>query len=189
MWLSHFRLLSTKTPSSLYTRTRSIGWPLHTSCDGGFAFAPIIISFVFDMLTFIRFSADQSNTSPKNVSMWLSQSLPIISDKVVSSTNLCIIHPVDRSSIRTIKISGPSHDPWGIAPFSDSQSEKNVGQFNSLAAILQEGTNPPDQNIRNAKFAQFTNDDGVIDVVEGLGVVDEYSSNCLLFVDSLVPMM
>jgi len=128
IWLSHLRLVSINTPK---TNTLAIISSSKINCGGGLTLAPTIISFVFVIIMFIRFSADQFNTLPKYVSIWLTPSLPIISDKVESSTNLCMRQPVDRSwsSISTMKVSGPSHDPWGMPPFNDSQSEKMLDNF------------------------------------------------------------
>jgi len=40
------------------------------------------------------------------------------SERVVSSTYLCTGQPVDKSLISTKNDSGPSHEPWGMAPLS-----------------------------------------------------------------------
>ena len=56
--------------------------------------------------------------------MQLDSPLLMNSDSVVSSTNLWVMQPVLRSSIKTINVSGPNKDPCGIEPDSLVQLEK-----------------------------------------------------------------
>jgi len=84
---------------------------------------PIIISFVFLKLMFIWFRWDHSiRVSTVDCK---SEAVPLatVSDTVVSSTNLCVSSFGLKSSMRMMKISGPSQEPCGMPPRSVTQSE------------------------------------------------------------------
>jgi len=85
---------------------------------------PRIVSLVLVVCIWISFwSAQFRRFSVKAFILELWDFGSKTSDKVVSSTYLCTRHPVVRSLMNARNERRPSHDPWGIAPFSCFQDD------------------------------------------------------------------
>ena len=128
LWSFHLRAVLTRTPKSLKEETCSIVTPLYSSGshDSLNLAGAITISLVFFQLIFIKFNSDHLLTELRWFCILDCSLLRIISERVVSLTNLCVRQVGSRSFIRDTKQSGHSQEPWGIAPLRVSYSVNNV---------------------------------------------------------------
>ena len=146
MWSFHLRAVLTLTPKSLKEETCSIITHLYTSVKHdclNFAGA-ITISLVFFQLIFIKLDSDHLLTESRWFCILDCSLFRIISERVVSSTSLYVRQVWWRSFIRDTKQSGPSQEPWGIAPLRVSHSVTKCRNFGSLATVTKKRTKPSD---------------------------------------------
>ena len=64
----------------------------------------------------MKFSLDHSIKAATAGCISEAKLFTIISETVVSSTNLCVSIPSLKSSVRMMNTEGPSHEPWGMPP-------------------------------------------------------------------------
>ena len=138
MWSFHLRAVLTLTPKSWKEKTCSVT-PLYSSGrhDSLNLAGAKTISLVFFQLIFIKLDSDHLLTELRWFCTLDCSLLRNISERVVSSTNLCV-RQVGWSFIRDTKQSGPSQEPWGNAPLRVRHSINNVEIVGSLATVAKE---------------------------------------------------
>ena len=105
----------------------------------------------------------------------------MISDNVVSSTNLWTDTHVLRSLINIWKTYGSSHEPCGMPPLSLSQSEK-VSDFYSLLSIRQEWMEPTANKLWDSQLGQLLQHNREVNVIKRFCKVHKHDLNwrCVL---------